>query len=178
MNALLPVLLAIFAVPLLASVTYAHCPLCTVGVMAAAGGAAWFGINTAVIGLFAGAFAVSLGWWASTWFKKKYVPYQRELLILLSFATTILPLIPKLDAFTPLYVSLMGGYGTLLNRTYLVNLFLVGSLLGGLVMLASPWLSRQVTKARGGKTIPFQGMALTFLLLLVMTGVIQLIAWM
>ena len=39
----------------------AHCPLCTAGIMAVAGGATYFGVNKVVIALLVGAFGVSTG---------------------------------------------------------------------------------------------------------------------
>ena len=87
-------LIAFFPFLLLMQSAYAHCPLCTAGAAFAAGGAAWIGISKAAIGIFIGAFAVSTGWWASNLLKKKYIPFQKPLLILFSFAATIIPLIP------------------------------------------------------------------------------------
>ena len=150
---------------------YAHCPLCTIGAAAAAGGAAYFGVNQAAIGVFIGAFAVSTGWWVSRMLKE-YVPRQRELLIGLSFLLTIIPIMAILTDFTPIYVSLIGQYGGLLNRTYLLNLFLVGSIVGGAVVCMAPWVSERVTQLRG-RRIPYQGVTLTFLLLFMTAGVLQ-----
>jgi|Deesub1362A_J573_1020465.scaffolds.fasta_scaffold00340_39 hypothetical protein len=153
----------------------AHCPLCTIGAAAAAGGAAWFGISPVVIGLFIGAFAVSMGWWISRLIKKRYVPLQRLLIISLSFATTVLPLFPVMRDVYPVYISLTGDYGSLLNRTYLLNLFLVGSIIGGVIVSLTPWLSSKITMLRKGRTFPFQGVILTMLLLVIVGATIQLV---
>ncbi len=150
----------------------AHCPLCTIGAAAAAGGAAYFGVNQMVIGLFTGAFAVSVGWWISRLIKKRYIPFQRTAIILVSFATTILPLMPLMTEIRPWFLSLFGSYGSIFNRTYVINLFLSGSVLGSIVTCFTPGLSDKITKIRN-KTLPFQGTALTLILLILIGIVIQ-----
>lgn len=156
---------------------YAHCPLCTVGAAAAAGGAAWLGVSKIVIGIFIGAFAVSIGWWVSNLIKKQYIPFQKPLIILFSFATTVFPLLGLnvMQSIYPVYVSLAGDYGSLLNRTYILNLFLIGSILGGLIVSITPWLSRKITIMRNGKMLPYQGILLTFLLLAASSAIIEAI---
>jgi len=156
---------------------YAHCPLCTVGAAAAAGGAAWLGVSKIVIGVFIGAFAVSIGWWVSNIIKKQYIPFQKPLITSLSFVTTIFPLLglDVMQSIYPVYVSLAGDYGSLLNRTYILNLFLIGSILGGLMVSVTPWLSRKITIMRNGKMLPYQGILLTFLLLVISSAIIEAI---
>ena len=144
----------------------AHCPLCTLGAAAAAGGALWLGVNTVVVSLFIGAFAVSMGWWISRLIKKKYIPFQKTILILASFALTIIPILPIISSQTPFMISWMGGYGSLLNRTYMIDMALVGSFVGGLIVLVSGGVSSKVTKLRG-KHVSFQRIIVTFVLLVV-----------
>ena len=147
----------------------AHCPLCTVGAAAAAGGAAYLGVDKAVIGLFIGAFAISTGLWLARAIRKQFIPFQRQVIVLASFLLTIIPLMPVISSTVPYYLSLGGEYGTLLNRTYLINLPLFTSMFGGLVVFISPAISRQIMKIRNGKFIPFQGIIIT-LLSLILTG--------
>ncbi|MBI2207930.1 hypothetical protein HYU50_00375 [Candidatus Woesearchaeota archaeon] len=156
---------------------YAHCPLCTIGAAAAAGGAAWLGVSKIVIGVFIGAFAVSIGWWISNLIKKQYIPFQKPLIILFSFLTTVFPLLglEVMRSNYPLLVSFFGDYGSLLNRTYILNLFLVGSILGGLIVSITPWFSIKITKLRDGKMLPYQGILLTFLLLVISSAIIEAI---
>lgn len=160
----------------LAGIKYveAHCPLCTVGAAVAAGGAAWLGINNTVIGLFIGAFAVSMGWWVSNLIKKDYIPYQKLILILVSFITTVLPISKLIPSIYPFYISLMGDYGSMLNRTYIINPFIIASIFGGLIVLITPTISKKITVLRRGKTYPFQGIILTFLILTILGAFIQL----
>ena len=167
-------LLFLFAL-LLSKSTYAHCPLCTAGAAIAAGGAAWLGVNNIVIGLFIGAFAVSMGWWISNLIKKQYIPYQKFLIILSSFLTTVLPLTAIINNIFPIYISVSEDYGSLLNRTYLINSFLLGSIIGGIIVSISPSISNLITRLRKGITIPFQGIIITLSLTIITGVVIQLI---
>jgi rhodanese-related sulfurtransferase len=148
----------------------AHCPLCTIGAGAAAAGAVWLGVSKVVVALFIGAFAMSMGMWFSKIPKKRYIPFQKTLIVLVVFLTTVLPLSPIFKAIGPLYLSFIGNYGT----TYAINYSLVSSLFGGALVLASPKVSKQVTKLRRGKIIPFQGVMITLLLLVIIGGIIQL----
>lgn len=153
----------------------AHCPLCTAGAAVAAGGAVWLGVSKVVVSLFIGAFAVSMGFWFSNVLKKQYIPFQRLIIILASFLLTVIPILPIISSLSPLYISLTGDYGSLLNRTYLLNLSLFGSIFGGLIVCSTPSISNKITKLRKGKIIPFQGVILTFILLLIIGAIIQLI---
>ncbi|MDP3992431.1 MAG: hypothetical protein Q8P79_02915 [Nanoarchaeota archaeon] len=160
-------LLAIF----LAKQISAHCPLCTVGAGAAAAGAVWLGVSKVVVALFIGAFAMSMGMWFSKLPKKKYIPLQKTLIVLAIFLTTVLPLLPLFTAIGPLYLSFIGEYG----KTYAVNYSLVSSLFGGVLVFISPTISKKLTRARKGKTIPFQGVIITLSTLIIIGGVIQLL---
>ncbi len=158
-----------------AATVLAHCPLCTVGIAAAAGGAAYFGVDKAVIALFVGAFAVSTGWWIGRKIKKQVLPHQVAFIVLLSFLLTVIPLLPLLTTVYPLPVFLVGDYGSWLYRTYVINLGLIASVVGGAVVSITPWLSRKISTLRKGMTIPFQGIILTLSLLIVLGVVLQLV---
>lgn len=149
----------------------AHCPLCTVGAVAAAGGAAVLGVNNAAIGVFIGAFAVSMGWWFGKAIKKRFIPYQKFALIVLSFVTTVLPIRPILSNIQPLYISWLGSYGT----TLAIDIFLMGSLLGGIIVSITPSISKSITVLRKGKIVPFQGVILTLGLLLGVGTIVQFV---
>lgn len=155
-------------------VVSAHCPLCTAGIIAMAGGAELLGVNVAVIGLFVGAFSISIGVWASKLIKKQYFKYQTALITLASFLLTVLPLLPMMTAISPFYISLTGTYGSLLNRTYILNNFFMTSILGAIIMCASPWISRKISRMRG-KSLPFQGIILTFIMLAIFGLILQVV---
>ncbi|MBS3060473.1 MAG: hypothetical protein J4432_03105 [DPANN group archaeon] len=163
----------IFLFPFFAARGYAHCPLCTAGIVAAAGGATLLGVKTPVIGLFIGAFAISTGLWAAKLIKKQLLPFQTHLLAITSLALTVSPMLAFFGGdFHPIYVSLAGDYGSLLNSTYLLDKFIASSVIGGAVVYASPGISKKITQLRG-KHIPYQGIALTLLLLIAIGTIIQ-----
>ncbi len=151
----------------------AHCPLCTAGAGAVAGAAVLFGVQNSVVGLFLGAFAMALG----LWFGKKLkfnLKYKEELVGVLSWVLTILPLMPLFKSYTALYVYLAGDYGSLLNRSYIVDKFIIGSIVGALIVYISPYISRRISEIRK-KTIDFQGIIITFVLLAVVGIIFQLV---
>ncbi len=159
------IFLAISAfVLLLADSAFAHCPLCTIGAGAAAAGAAWFGVDNVIIGIFLGASALAMGLWFSRLVKKSYIPFQKWVISAISFASIIIPVMPMMTGYSSAYISLAGDYGSLLNRTYMINSFLLGSILGAIIVAMAPSVSRRITKWRG-KMIPYQGIIITFSLL-------------
>jgi len=169
---LILIALALFSLIILIESVMAHCPLCTVGAGAAAAGAVWLGISKVIVALFIGAFAMSMGIWLSKLIKKQYIPFQKSLIIIIIFLTTVLPLLPIFTHVRGVLVDLFGEYGTLLNRTYVVNLSLLNSFLGGFIVLISPLLSR-IIKEKVGKGMPFQSILLTFFLLAIASLIIQ-----
>lgn len=172
-------ILAMLALIFLAENASAHCPLCTVGAGAAAAGAVWLGVSQVVAALFIGGFGISMGMWLSRIVKKKFIRFQSALIVISSFLLTVLPLLPILtnehNVF-PFYLSLFGAYGSFFNRTYLFDLSLLGSLLGGFLVLVSPKISLALSKIRKGKKMPFQGVLITLLMLIIAGGIIQLLA--
>lgn len=156
---------------LLPGMALAHCPLCTAGAGIVALGAVELGLGPMSVGIFLGAFAVALGIWFARFLKKRYIPQQKTILVLLSFVTTILPLQAVLADYTSLYFSFWGEFG----KTLLINLFLIGGILGGLLMLSTPYLSRKLTLARGGVMFPFQGVVITLVLLVSAAGIVELV---
>lgn len=161
----LPVLSLLVSAP-----ANAHCPLCTAGAGVAALGAAKLGMGPMPIGIFLGAFAVALGLWFAQLLKKQYLPRQKALLAIFSFVTTIIPLQAVLADNTSLYLPFWGEYG----KTLVVNLFVVGAVVGGVLILLSPYLSRKLALARGGEMYPFQGMAITLVLLVSAAAIVGL----
>lgn len=150
----------------------AHCPLCTAGAGAAAAAAALLGVRYGSIGVFMGAFAAALGLWLGKKVKKRF-KFQETVLFWIIYLSTLIPLYPLLRGdYTSKYVSLGGEYGSWLNRTYLIDLFIVGAVLGIIIIYISPQISTYLTKIRKEKTLPFQGLFITFLLLII-TGVIM-----
>jgi len=159
---------------ILAVKAYAHCPLCTIGAGVAAATASLLGVKDIVLGVFVGALAMSLGLWFSKKITKKFIPKQKEILTGAIFLSTVLPLLSIMEKYTSIYISFAGEYGSLLNRTYIFNYFLLGSILGAIIMLISPRISKQIKHWRNNKSIPFQGLIITFGLLILIGIFLQI----
>ena len=144
----------------------AHCPLCTIGAGALAIFAASIGVSTASIGVFIGAFALALGLWIARTIRKQYMKYQDVILAIVIFLVTIIPIMPFIVEYRSFSIFIVGDYGSFLNRTYLVNQFLLGSMVGGLFLAISPIISSALTNMRKRSFIPYQGMIITFSLLI------------
>ena len=165
----------IFIIPVILSrYVDAHCPLCTITAGAAAAGGIYLGVNRIVIGLLMGAFAMSMGMWFARIVKKKYIPFQRTLIITIVFLLTVIPLLPIFSHVAGFNIGLTGGYGTLLNRTYVIDHSLLTSFLGGAIVFVSPSLNKKI-KEKTSKSLPFQGIIITFLLLIIASLIIQFI---
>ncbi|MEX0934893.1 MAG: hypothetical protein WDZ70_01025 [Candidatus Paceibacterota bacterium] len=154
---------------------FAHCPLCTAGAGALAVFAASIGVSSVVVGILIGAFALALGLWIGGVVRREYIPYQKDILTGVIFLGTVLPIMPLVRDFSPLYISLGGLYGTALHNTYTINLFILGVIIGAAIMLLSPYLSRVLTRLRGSQ-IPYQGLSLTLILLVVSSIVTHLLS--
>lgn len=168
---LLPALFSL----LLPKITLAHCPLCTAGAGALAVLAAYLGVSSIIVGVMIGAFAIALSMWLARLPRKEYIPYQKPILTVLIFLSTVIPIMPFIKHYAPLYISLWGDYGTLFHNTYAVDLFLAGMPLGVILVWVAPYLSGWITKKRGGRHLPYQGISLTFILLIIASLFIQLL---
>jgi len=154
------------------SIVYAHCPLCTLGVGAAAATAKYFGMDASIIGIFVGAFGISTGLWLGRAIKKKFIPYQTAIITVLSFLLTVIPL--RFISTDNLYIPilLLGEPGAMLNRIYWIDRLIFGSILGGIVTCLGYWLHTFIKKKNNDKVMfPYQGIALT-LGALILTGII------
>lgn len=166
-------LLALLALAFLPRVALAHCPLCTAGAGAAAIGAAWLGVDQGPIGIFIGAFAIAIGLWIARIIPWR-IPGKAWLLALVSFATTVLPLLVILQDVSSVYIAIAGEYGSPLNNVYMYNVFLVGSVVGGALLALGPTVNRVIAR-RQTRSLPYQGMAVSFGLLLVAATLMQLL---
>ncbi len=95
------------------------------------------------------------------------------LLILISFLSIILPLKLYFYETGSFYLYLFGDYGSLFNRTYVYDKFLLGSILGGFILLISPLISKKIIQIRQGKVFPYQGLIITFILLVIISVFFQ-----
>lgn len=151
----------------------AHCPLCTLGAGAAALAATWLGVQSMAVAVFLGAFAVALGLWTNRLLLRQFVPFQGLILGAISFLLTILPLQPLFYDYASVYLNWGGAYGSMLNRTYILDRFLVGAVIGATLLILAPGVSRFLSK-KIKRHIPFQGILISFLMLIFAALVIQL----
>ena len=134
----------------------AHCPLCTGAVVAGAIGAKYLGLDITILGIFVGAFAISLGLWISRKIKN-YFKYQSTLILTSSFFLTIAPSLAFIKDMT--YISL-------LSKVFFVNKLLIGSIIGALVTLLAYKIHNHIKLKHGKVLFPYQGIVLTVLLLI------------
>jgi len=157
------------------NIAAAHCPLCTGAVGAAAVGAKYFGVDSSIIGVFIGAFAISTGLWFARWLKSRFqktIPFQTPIVVILSFILTVVPLM-KVEP-EPIYfpVLLFGASGSLLNKAYWINKIFFGAFFGSVASLAAYWLHLKVKMVKGKVLFPFQGIAFTLLSLAIISLII------
>ncbi|MBI1961245.1 MAG: hypothetical protein HYS45_00920 [Parcubacteria group bacterium] len=141
----------------------AHCPLCTAGAVAIGLGAYQLGVSSLSVGIALGAASLALGMWMAKLIRVQYFRGQRLAIAFLVFATTVAPVAPFLPGARGLYLAGIGQYGT----TLVIPNVLIGAVLGGLLVLASPYASRSLTSLRSGRHVPFQGVLVVILLLFV-----------
>jgi len=144
---------------------HAHCPICTAAVGAAAISAKYYGMDTSIIGLFIGAFAVSTGLWIGLKIKKRFFRFQLAVIVLLSFLLTVIPLMGIDSDSVYMPMLFFGTAGSILNKVYWVNKLLFGSIIGAIVSLIAYFTHNYIKKANGNVLFPFQGTAITIIFL-------------
>lgn len=137
--------------------------------------AASLGVSSVIVGIMVGAFALALGTWLGKMPKKDYVPGQYYLLSAVIFFSTVIPIMPLIRDFDPLYINWWGSYGTFFHNTYTMDLYLVGVAIGTFIILIAPSVSKNLTKLRKGKFLPYQGISLTLLLLVLASIIVEVI---
>ena len=147
------------------SLAHAHCPLCTAGAGILAVVAASLGVPALIISTLLGGFALAMGLWIAPLITKKYFRYQDAVLAWLIYLSTVVPLWPLLREYKTLYAPYI-GFDKYAEKIP-VDVYIVGVILGALVLLVAPSISKKVTALKGEQLIPFQGIAITFILLVV-----------
>lgn len=151
-------------------VAYAHCPLCTGAIGAAAISAKYYGLDSTIIGLLIGAFGISTGLWVGLKIKQ-YIKFQFWIIAILSFLLTVIPLLAISSDTAIVPILLAGKEGSTLNKVYFVNKILLGSIIGGLITFITYFLHIYIKKLNGKVLFPFQGVLLT-LFFLVISGLL------
>jgi len=156
---------AVLGLSLLPSLAHAHCPLCTAGAGILAVVAASIGVPVLVVSTLLGGAALSMGIWLGKVLKKKFIPYQRHVITWLVYFSTVIPLWPILKDYKTLYAPFL-GFDKYANKIP-VDLYAVGVIIGAIILLVTPYLSKKLSVVAGKQIIPFQGIVITLLLLII-----------
>jgi len=161
--------LCLFLIFLLFSVipitSYAHCPLCVAGAGFLVIAGYELGVKKLVVGLFVGGLAVSFAEWLNRLIKKKFFKGQEIFIIFLTFISTYLPVKSFISDYFYFSISKYG-------KVVMIDKSLLTAILGGILVLFAPYVSRWITKKRG-KTILFQRIIITLILLIIFGLILQ-----
>ncbi len=152
--------------PLFAS---AHCPLCIAGAGVLVIAGYELGVKKIVIGLLIGGLAVAFGEWFNRLIKKKFFKGQEILIIILTFLLTYLSVKSFIVHYFYFYIPIP-KYG----QVIMIDKSLLAGILGGFLVLIAPYISRWISQKRG-KTILFQRIIITLLLLIIFGIILQFI---
>ncbi|MEM0476570.1 MAG: hypothetical protein QW367_02950 [Candidatus Aenigmatarchaeota archaeon] len=162
------------------SLVFAHCPLCTAGAGIGALFAKELGTKSSVLGIWIGAFGAALGLWIASFLQSKFNLNKKFkntftfLLVLISFLSTVLPLQPYFYELGSFYINLFGEYGSLFNTTYVYDKFLLGAILGAIIVLIYPLINKKIIEIYQKRLIPFQGLTINFILLIFASLIFQI----
>ena len=150
----------------------AHCPLCTAAAGVGIGVARWIGVDDSIVGLFLGAFIVSMGLWFNNLLKKRKanIPFQGFLIVFASFLLTIIPLylagiinnLEIVKSLPELSVLGLGVFG--------IDKLLFGTIVGIIAVGSSFSLSDYFKKKKGKGLFPYQGVLFMIVTLLILSG--------
>ena len=159
-------LLILFLTPL---ISLAHCPLCVAGAGFLVIAGYELGVKKLVVGLFVGGLAVSFAEWLNRLIKKKFFKGQEILIIVLSFLSVYLPIKFLISDYFSFYLPISKfGITIMIDKSLLTGIF------GGILVIISPYISKFITQKRG-KTILFQRIIITLLLLTIFGIILQFI---
>jgi len=159
-------LLILLLVP---SITFAHCPLCVGGVLVLTVLGYEIGVKRIVLGFLTGALAVAFGEWLNRLIKRKFFKGQEFLIIALTFILTYLPVKNYIFNYYSLYLPNLG-----INTPILIDKSLLLGIFGGFLVFIAPFISRWISQ-KIGKTILFQRIIVTLILLIIFGLILQFI---
>jgi hypothetical protein len=150
-------------------ITFAYCPLCVGGVLVLTFLGYEIGVKKVVLGFLVGALAVAFAEWINRFIKRKFFKGQDFLIIALTFILTYLPVKSYIFNYYSLYFPNLG-----INTPILIDKSLISGIFGGLLVYIAPFISRWISQKRG-KTILFQRIIVTLILLLIFGLILQFI---
>lgn len=132
----------------------AHCPLCTGATIMGVAIAERYGIDSAITGLWVGAFVISTTLWLDRVLKKKGIEYSGQSIIL-SFVAMALTVVPFY--FAGIFANPVKILG--------IDRLLFGMLAGSAITFAGTELSQWIRQVRGKVLFPFQTMLVVLALI-------------
>jgi hypothetical protein len=150
-------------------VAFAHCPLCVGGVLVLTFLGYEIGVKRIVLGFLTGALAVAFGEWLNRLIKRKFFKGQEFLIIALTFILTYLQVKNYIFNYYSLYLPNLG-----INTPILIDKSLLLGIFGGFLVYIAPFISRWISQKRG-KTILFQRIIVTLILLIIFGLILQFI---
>ena len=150
-------------------ITFAHCPLCVGGVLVLTFLGYEIGVKKVVLGFLTGALATSFAEWINRFIKREFFKGQEFLIIVLTFILTYLPVKSYIFNYYSLYFPNLG-----INTPILIDKSLISGIFGGFLVYIAPFISRWISQKRG-KTILFQRIIVTLILLLIFGLILQFV---
>lgn len=142
----------------------AFCPLCVVSTGAGLGLFRWLGVDDTIVGLWLGGFIAALANWLNNSLKAKRKEARFQLPVIIGGLYLSLLLLAKELGF-------FSGHH---NRLWGINKFVLGVIVGSLILFFSPWLDRWLKEKNGGRAvIKFQKIIVTVSLLAVFSLIFQ-----
>jgi hypothetical protein len=151
------------------SITFAYCPLCVGGVLVLTFLGYEIGVKRIVLGFLIGALAVAFAEWLNRLIKIKLFKGQDFLIIALTFILIYLPVKNYIFNYYSLYFPNLG-----VHTPILIDKSLLSGIFGGLLVYIAPFISKFITQKRG-KTILFQRIIVTLILLIIFGLILQFI---
>jgi len=128
---------------------FAHCPLCVAGAGAGLSLSRIFGIDDSITGIWMGAFLGAMGFWIHNLLKKTYIPFQRLLLYLVIFVSTLI-------SFYRL--GLINEHNGLI---YDIPKLTFGMILGGVLFYFADYANTYLKKINGKALFPYQSIVVS-----------------
>lgn len=142
-----------------AAPVHAHCPLCTGATIVGISIAESYGVDSAITGIWVGAFIISTALWFDRVIKKKYnFPAQSAIISVLAMVLTIVPFY-----YAKMFINPVLIFG--------IDRLLFGMLAGGLITYGGIELSIAIKNKRGKVLFPYQTIVISLALLSAASGI-------
>lgn len=155
-------IISVIAGLIVARISLAVCPVCTIAVAGGIGLSRWLGIDDSISGIWVGGLIISSIIWLLYWLNKKQIKFKFRWLIVavLFYIVVVLPL------------YWMGIMGHPYNKFCGMDKLLLGIIGGSVAFLVGNWVSNFLKKKNQGKAFfPFQKLVLPISFLIILSVV-------